>query len=139
MNCVALANGTRVCWFAGKNCPIFLQGLVFNAPYLWDKTTTVQISIKSSTYTGAKFIFKQQYSSDMAFERQAKLYIVEKLLKIIKRIKNSVRFILDNFRIVVYPFSGHIPMDSSHYSLHFDSILSPKIKISYFEGFKAKF
>jgi hypothetical protein len=46
----------------------------------------------------------------MAFERQAKLYIVEKLLKIIKRIKNSVRLILDNFRIVVYPFSGHIPM-----------------------------
>ena len=79
--------------------------------------------------TGAKFIFKQQYSSDVAFERQAKLYIVEKLLKIIKQIKNSVRLILDNFRIVVYPFSGHIPMDSSHYSLHFDSILSPKYLI----------
>jgi hypothetical protein len=62
----------------------------------------------------------------MAFERQAKLYIVDKLLKFIKRIKNSVRLILDNFRIVGYPFSGRIPMDSSHFSLHFDSMLSPQ-------------
>ena len=74
----------------------------------------------------------------MAFERQRKLYIVEKSLKIIKRIKHSVRLILDNFRIVVYPFSGRIPMDSSHFSLHFDSILTPNI-LYICEGFKAKF
>ena len=87
----------------------------------------------------AKFISKQQYSSDLwPSKDKRKLYIVEKSLKIIKRIKNSVRLILDNFRIVVYPFSGRIPMDSSHFSLHFDSIWTPNI-LYICEGFKAKF
>ena len=76
----------------------------------------------------AKFIFKQQYSRDsLRKTSEFKLYIVEKLLKIIKI---SVRLMIpDNFRIVVYPFSGRIPMASSHFSLHFDSILSPKYLI----------
>ena len=53
----------------------------------------------------AKFISKQQYSSDLwPSKDKRKLYIVEKSLKIIKRIKNSVRLILDNCRIVGYPF-----------------------------------
>jgi hypothetical protein len=47
--------------------------------------------------------------------------IVDKSLKIIKLIKNAVRLILDKFGII-----GHMPMDSSHFSPHFDSILSPK-------------
>ena len=49
--------------------------------------------------------------------------IVGKSLKIIKLLnyKNAVRFILDNFGI------GRIPVDSSHFSLHSDSIVSPKV------------
>jgi hypothetical protein len=41
-------------------------------------------------------------------------------------IKNAVRFILDNFSIVGFLFFSRIQVDSSHISLHFDSILSPK-------------
>jgi hypothetical protein len=52
--------------------------------------------------------------------------IVDKSLKIIKLIKISVRLILDNFGIVGFLVFGHIPVDSSHFSLHFDIILSPK-------------
>jgi hypothetical protein len=53
--------------------------------------------------------------------------IVDKSLKIIKLIiKNAVGLILDNFGIVGFLFFGRIPVDSSHISLHFDSILSPK-------------
>jgi hypothetical protein len=37
-----------------------------------------------------------------------------------------VRLILDNFGIVDFLFFGRMPVDSSHFSLHFDSILSPK-------------
>jgi hypothetical protein len=33
---------------------------------------------------------------------------------------------LDNFGIIGFHFFGRIPVDSSHFSLHFDSILSPK-------------
>jgi hypothetical protein len=40
--------------------------------------------------------------------------------------KNAVRLILDNFRIVGFLIFGRIPVDSSHFSLHFNSILSPK-------------
>ena len=40
--------------------------------------------------------------------------------------KNAVRLILDNFGIIGFLFFGRIPVDSSHFSLHFDSILSPK-------------
>jgi hypothetical protein len=58
----------------------------------------------------------------------SKLCIVDKSLKIIYKliIKNAVRLILDNFGIVGFLFFGRIPVDSSHFSLHFDSILSPK-------------
>jgi hypothetical protein len=34
--------------------------------------------------------------------------------------------ILDNFGIIGFLFFGRIPVDSSYFSLHFDSILSPK-------------
>jgi hypothetical protein len=53
--------------------------------------------------------------------------IVDKSLKIIKLIiKNAVRLILDNFGIVGFLFFSRIPVDSSHFSLHFDSVASPK-------------
>jgi hypothetical protein len=34
--------------------------------------------------------------------------------------------IIDNFGIVDFLFFGRKPVDLSHFSLHFDSILSPK-------------
>jgi hypothetical protein len=34
--------------------------------------------------------------------------------------------IVDNFGIIGFLFFGRIPVDSSYFSLHFDSILSPK-------------
>ena len=52
--------------------------------------------------------------------------IVDKSLKIIKLIKNVVRLILDNFGIVGFLVFGRMPVDSSHFSPHFDSILSSK-------------
>jgi hypothetical protein len=58
-----------------------------------------------------------------AFESQAKLYY---LLTNCSNYKNAVRLILDNFGIVGFLFFGRIPVDSSHFSLHFDNILSPK-------------
>jgi hypothetical protein len=48
--------------------------------------------------------------------------IVDKSLKIFELIKNAVRLILDNFRIVGLVFFGRIPVDSPHFSLHLDSI-----------------
>jgi hypothetical protein len=33
---------------------------------------------------------------------------------------------LDTFGIIGFLFFGRIPVDSSHFSLHFDSILSPE-------------
>jgi hypothetical protein len=49
--------------------------------------------------------------------------IVDKSLKIIQLIiKNAARLILDNFSIVGLLFFGRIPVDSSHFSLHFESI-----------------
>jgi hypothetical protein len=56
--------------------------------------------------------------------------IVDKSLKIVKLIKNAVRLILDNFGIVGFLVFGRMPVDSSHFSPHFDSILSPKYFIS---------
>ena len=56
------------------------------------------------------------------FESQAKFGIVDKSLKNIYKL----RLILDNFGIVGFLFFGRKPVDSSHISLHFDSILSPK-------------
>jgi hypothetical protein len=48
-------------------------------------------------------------------------------LKIFKLIKNAVRLILDNFHIVGLLLFVRIQMDSSHFSLHFDTIFSRKI------------
>jgi hypothetical protein len=44
--------------------PLFLHALLFAAPYLSGKNTTVQITIKV-LLMDAKFISKQQYSSDL--------------------------------------------------------------------------
>jgi hypothetical protein len=55
----------------------------------------------------------------MAFENQAKLYCSQ-IAQII------IGLILDNFGIVGFLFFSPIPVDSSHVSLHFDNILSPK-------------
>jgi hypothetical protein len=52
--------------------------------------------------------------------------IVDKSLKIIELFKNAVRLILYNFRIVGFLVFGRIPVDPSHFSLNFDSILIPK-------------
>ena len=52
--------------------------------------------------------------------------IVDKSLKIIKLIKNEVSLILDNFGILGFLVFGRMPVDSSHFSPHFDSILSSK-------------
>jgi hypothetical protein len=41
-------------------------------------------------------------------------------------ITNAVRLILDNFGIVGFVVFGRMPVDSSHFSPHFDSILSSK-------------
>jgi hypothetical protein len=73
---------------------------------------------------------QQQYASDLwPLSLKAKRNcIVDKSLKIIKLIrKNAVRLILDNFGIIGFLFFSHIPVDSPHFSLHFDSILSPKV------------
>jgi hypothetical protein len=44
------------------------------------------------------------------------------------------------FGIIGFLFFGRIPVDSSHFSLYFDSILSAKApKYFYFERFKAQF
>jgi hypothetical protein len=57
----------------------------------------------------------------------SEIVLRDKSLKIIKLIiKNAVRLIFGNFGIVGFPFFGRIPVDSSYFSLHFDSILSPK-------------
>ena len=87
--------------------------------------------------TDVKCITIQQYSSGLwRLSLKAKRNcIVDKSLKIYIKliIKNAVRLTLDNFGIVGFPFFGRTPVDSSHFSLHFDSILSPKIL--YFERF----
>ena len=67
-----------------------------------------------------------QYCKDLWPLKVKRNCIVDKSLKIIKLIKNAVRLILDNFGIVGFLVFGRIPVDSSHFSLHFDSILSPK-------------
>jgi hypothetical protein len=78
-----------------------------------------------------KCITTQQYSSGLwRLSLKAKRNcIVDKSLKSYIKliIKNAVRLILDNFGIVGFPFFGRTPVDSCHFSLHFDSILSPKI------------
>ena len=90
------------------------------------------------------YYYKQQYSSDLwpLSLKSKRNCIADKSLKIIKLIiKNAVRLILDNFGIVGFLFFGRIPVDLSHFSLHFDSILSPKAP-KYFilnVGFKTQF
>jgi hypothetical protein len=73
-----------------------------------------------------KCITKQQYSSDFWPLRDKRNCIVHKSLKIIKLIKNAVSLIVDNFGIVGFLVFGRMPVDSSHFSPHFDSILSSK-------------
>jgi hypothetical protein len=75
--------------------------------------------------TDVKCITKHQYSSDLwPLSLKAKRNcIVDKSLNYKK---NAVRLILDNFAIIGFLFFSHISVDSSHFSLHFDSILSPK-------------
>jgi hypothetical protein len=86
------------------------------------------IQRKKFVLTDVKCITKQQYSSDLwklwPLSLKAKRNcIVDKFLKIIQLIiKNAVRLILDNFGIVGFLFFGRIPVDSSQFSLHFDSI-----------------
>jgi hypothetical protein len=53
-----------------------------------------------------KCITKQQNSSDLWLLKVKRDCIVDKLLKIIKLIKNAVRSILDNFRIVGFLVFG---------------------------------
>ena len=60
------------------------------------------------------------------FESQAKLYCCQSLNIIKLIIKKCSTLTLDNFGIIGFLFFGRIPVDSSHFSLHFDSILSPK-------------
>ena len=57
-----------------------------------------------------KCITKQQNSSDLWLLKVKRDCIVDKLLKIIKLIKNAVRSILDNFRIVGFLVFGRIPV-----------------------------
>jgi hypothetical protein len=88
------------------------------------------------------FYYKHQYSRDLWPLKIKRNCIVDKSLKLLIQliIKNAVGLILDNFGIVGFLFFSPIPVDSSHVSLHFDNILSPKApKIFYFERFKAQF
>jgi hypothetical protein len=60
----------------------------------------------------------------------AKYYILKVLMCSFNKrnciVDKSVRLILDNFGIVGFLVFGHMPVDSSHFSPHFDSILSSK-------------
>jgi hypothetical protein len=40
--------------------------------------------------------------------------------------ESQAKFIVDNFGIIGFLFFGRIPVDSSYFSFHFDSILSRK-------------
>jgi hypothetical protein len=76
-----------------------------------------------------KCITKQQYSSDLwpLSLKSKRNCIANESLKIIQLIiKNAVRLIIDNFGIVGFLFFGRIPVDLSHFSLHFDSTVEPR-------------
>ena len=60
------------------------------------------------------------YPLSLEAKRNCIVYRSLKILKLI--IKHAVRLILDNVGIV-----GSLPVDSSHFSLHLDSILSSKV------------
>jgi hypothetical protein len=74
------------------------------------------------------YYYKHRYSSDLWPLKIKRNCIVDKSLKLLIQliIKNAVGLILDNFGIVGFLFFSPIPVDSSHVSLHFDNILSPK-------------
>ena len=75
------------------------------------------------------YYYKHQYSNDLwplKIKRNCILLINRSKLLIKLIIKNAVGSILDNFGIVGFLFFSPIPVDSSHFSLHFDNILSPK-------------
>jgi hypothetical protein len=76
------------------------------------------------------YYYKHQYSNDLwplKIKRNCILLINRSkiLIKLIS-IKNALGLILDNFGIVGFLFFSPIPVDSSHFSLHFHNILSPK-------------
>ena len=78
------------------------------------------------------YYYKHQYSNDLwplKIKRNCILLINRSKLLIKLIIKNAVGLILDNFGIVGFLFFSPIPVDSSHISLHFDNILSPKAPI----------
>ena len=78
------------------------------------------------------YYYKHQYSNDLwplKIKRNCILLINRSKLLIKLIIKNAVGLILDNFGIVGFLFFSPIPVDSSHFSLHFDNILSPKAPI----------
>ena len=141
-NCI-VDKSLAVC-IVDKSLAVRLHVLVFVLP---NDTIRIKIppfdSALEIVITDVKCITKRQYSSGLwPLSLKAKRNcIVDKLLKIIKLImKNAVRLILDNFGIIGFLIFGRIPVDSSHFSLHFNSILSPKSpQIFYFERFKAQF
>ena len=74
-------------------------------------------------------LYKHQYSNDLwplKIKRNCILLINRSKILIKLIIKNAVGLILDNFGIVGFLFFSPIPVDSSHFSLHFHNILSPK-------------
>ena len=98
-----------------------------------DKNTTVRFSVRNCPYECQMYLYYINNSilaSDvwpLSLKAKRNCIVVDKSLKIIKlNYKNAVCLILDNFGIVGFLFFGRIPVDSSHFSLHFDSILSPK-------------
>jgi hypothetical protein len=112
---------------------VMSNGAIFNK----DKNTTVRFSVRNCTYTNEKLYLRmsnvllnnlQQYYSDLwpLFWKPSEIVNCIICWQIAQIIKNAVRLILDNFGIVGFLFFGRIPVDSSHFSLHFDNILSPK-------------
>jgi hypothetical protein len=104
-----------------------------NAQYK-DKNTTVLFSVRLNCTYGCQMYLYYINNSILAiyglrlWKPSEIVLSVDKSLKIIKLIilKNAVRLILDNFGIVGFLFFGRIQVDSSHFNLHFDTILSPK-------------
>ena len=94
-----------------------------------NKNTTVRFSVGNCTNGCQMYYYKHQYSNDLwplKIKRNCILLINRSKLLIKLIIKNAVGLILDNFGIVGFLFFSPIPVDSSHFSLHFDNILRPK-------------
>jgi hypothetical protein len=131
---------SRYCWQITRSTFV----LVFVSPnYIkWrnkNTNTTVRFSVRNCTYTNEKLYLRisnvllnnwQQYSSDLwPLFLKAKRNNCIICWQIAQIIKNAVRLILDNFGIVGFLIFGRIQcirVGSSHFSLHFDNILSPK-------------